>query len=719
MIENLDVDILEEKQNKILGLINSDEYKPMKINDIMLFMEVPLEDRDLFLSIVNKLISEGKLMLSPKGKLMTPQMLNMVYGTYVSTSKGFGFVIIEDSNEFKQDIFINSKDTNGAMHKDKVLCQIITQNTFKRPEGVIVKVVEKGYNYIIGRFEESKNFGFVIADEKNIYKDIFISKKNTKGAISGHKVVVKIIKAPTDDKKPEGKIIEILGHINDPGIDIISVIKQFELPTDFDDDVYEQIENIPAEVLEEEKINRTDLRHIQTVTIDGEDAKDLDDAITIQKLENGNFELGVHIADVTHYVKQGTALDKEAIKRGTSIYLVDRVIPMLPHKLSNGICSLNALVDRLSLSCIMEINDKGDVISHKILETIINVDKRMSYNIVNDILTNEESEHKKDNEDFLQMFKYMEELRNILLNKRIKRGSIEFDFAEAKIILDEETRKPLEIKIYDRNVATSIIEEFMIIANETVAEHYFWLELPFVYRTHEEPDLEKIEKLADFISRFGYTIKGRNIHSKSLQKIIKKSKNTPEDILINRVILRSFKQARYSTKNEGHFGLASKYYCHFTSPIRRYPDLQIHRIIKENIAGKLSENRIKYLNKNLPNIAKKCSERERIAEDAERETIKIKKVEYMQDKIGQVFDGIISGITSWGIYVELPNTIEGMVSVSSIEDDYYFYDEKNMQYFGEKSGKVYTLGNKVKVKLISANLYEKTLDFKFIDSEID
>ncbi|MDE6357337.1 MAG: ribonuclease R, partial [Eubacteriales bacterium] len=384
MIEHLGIEILEEKQNKILGFINSNEYKPMKINDIMLFMEVPINDKELFLAIINNLIKSGNLVLTQKGKLMTPKMLNMFFGTYVSTSKGFGFVMVEGDDEYaKNDIFISEKDTNGAMHKDKVLCQIINNNTGKRAEGKIIKVVEKGYNLIIGKFEESKNFGFVIPDEKRIYKDIFIPKKYTKGAVSGHKVVVKIIKEPTEDKKPEGKVVEILGHINDPGIDILSVIKQFELPTDFEDEIYDEIENISSEVLEEEKIGRTDLRNIQTVTIDGEDAKDLDDAITIEKLENGNFKLGVHIADVTHYVKQGTALDREALKRGTSVYLVDRVIPMLPHKLSNGICSLNANVDRLSLSCIMEINNKGEVISNEILETIINVDKRMSYTVVN------------------------------------------------------------------------------------------------------------------------------------------------------------------------------------------------------------------------------------------------------------------------------------------------------------------------------------------------
>ncbi len=709
--------MLEEKKEKILGFIKCKEYKPMKINDIMMLMEVPTQDKDLFQQVINEMLVEGKLFLTQKGKIMTPESLNMVYGTYTSTAKGFGFVIVENDDIYnKKDIFIHEKNSNGAMHKDKVLCQIIEDDTGKRPEGIIIKVLEKGYKHIVGTFEQNQSFGFVIPDEKRMYNDIFIPKKYTMGAVTGHKVVVEIIKQPEGDKKPEGRVTEIIGHINDPGVDILSIIKQFDLPTDFEDIVYKQVENIPSEVLEEEKINRLDLRNIKTVTIDGEDAKDLDDAITIEKLDNGHYNLGVHIADVTHYVKEGTPLDREALKRGTSVYLVDRVIPMLPHKLSNGICSLNQKEDRLALSCIMGIDKNGNVVNHQIAETIINVDKRMSYTIVNDVLTNEDSCYLEDNKEFLNMFKTMEELRNILLQKRIKRGAIEFDFEEAKILLDE-NRKPIEIKLYDRNVATSIIEEFMLIANETVAEHYYWLELPFVYRSHEEPDIEKVEEMAEFISKFGYKLKGSNIHSKAFQKLLDKAKGTPEEMIISRVVLRSFKQARYTFRNEGHFGLAANYYCHFTSPIRRYPDLQIHRIIKENISGKLDEKRINTLSKKLPDVCLKCSTRERVADDAERETCLVKKVEFMEDKVGQIFEGVISSVTSWGIYVELPNTVEGMVSPKTIEDDYYYYDEKNMQYFGEKTGKRYCLGDVVKVKLVDTNLYERTIDFKFVNDE--
>lgn len=711
---DIDENILEEKKQKILGFVTDEQYKPMKINDIMLFMEVPSTDTYLFEQIVNQMLLEGNLVLTQKGKIMTPESLNLVYGTYSSTSRGFGFVIVESDGIYnKRDIFIHEKNTNGAMHKDKVLCQIVENNTGKRPEGIITKVLEKGFKHIVGTFEQSKSFGFVVPDEKKIYGDIFIPKKHTLGAVSGHKVVVKITKQPENGKKAEGKITEIIGHINDPGVDILSIIKQFDLPTDFEDIIYKEIENIPSEVLQEETTNRLDLRNIQTVTIDGEDAKDLDDAITIEKLDNGNYKLGVHIADVTHYVKESTFLDREALKRGTSVYLVDRVIPMLPHKLSNGICSLNAQQDRLALSCIMEIDNNGDVINHQIAETVINVDKRMSYSIVNDILTNENSPYLQENKDFLPMFKTMEQLRNILLKKRIKRGAIEFDFEEAKIILDE-NRKPVNIKLYERNVATSIIEEFMLVANETVAEHYFWLELPFVYRSHQEPNLEKVEEMTDFISKFGYRLKGSNIHSKAFQKLLQQSKGTPEEMIVNRIVLRSFKQAKYTPKNEGHFGLAAKYYCHFTSPIRRYPDLQIHRIIKQHLNNQLNDKKLGNLNKKMPDICAKCSNRERVAEDAERETILVKKVEYMSDKVGQTFEGVISGVTSWGIYVELPNTVEGMVCPKTIEDDYYYYDEKNMQYFGQNTAKRYSLGDVVKVILVATNMYERTIDFNLV-----
>ncbi len=699
----------EEKKAKIIGFVNDEKYTPMRAIDIALFMEVPSKDREEFNSIIDELYKAGEIDITKKGKIMTPEQMNIISGTFVSHSNGFGFVVPD--KELNGDIFVPASAVNGAMHKDKVWCRIV--NTFgKRPEGEIVRVVEKGMNTIVGTFQRTKAFGFVVPDDKKIAQDIFIEKKFSKGAVTGHKVVVKIIKPPKDGKNPEGVVTEIIGHINDPGVDILSIIKQFELPLDFPDDVYNEIENIDDEVDLSKVSDRKDLRNLQMVTIDGEDAKDLDDAVSISKLDNGNFKLGVHIADVSNYVKENSPLDKEALKRGTSVYLVDRVIPMLPHKLSNGICSLNAGVDRLALSCLMEIDQNGNVVSHEVCESLIKVDKRMSYTVVNDLLTNENSEYLEEHKDFMEMFKNLEEIRNILIKKRTKRGAIEFDFTEAKIILDE-NGKPIDIKPYERNVATSIIEECMLICNETIAEQFFWLETPFVFRSHAEPDTEKVQKLSEFIYKFGYKIKGSSTHPKAFQKVLDDAKGSPEEVIINRVVLRSLKQARYTSENEGHFGLAAKYYCHFTSPIRRYPDLEIHRIIKEYLTGNLNEKRTRALDKKVPEIAKQASIRERVAEDAERETDNLKKVQFMQDKEGQSFDGIISGVTNWGIYVELPNTIEGLVAVRNMEDDYYVYDEENLQYIGERTHRVYALGDKVRVKLVRANVSERNLDFEF------
>ena len=570
---------------------------------------------------------------------------------------------------------------------------------------------------IVGTYQSVKGYGFVIPDDKKIADDIFISSGDSMGAVTGHKVVVKITKpAGQKRKNPEGKIIEILGHIDDPGVDILSIIRQFNLPTDFPEDVMKQTEGIPSVIDQEEAKKREDLRDVTMVTIDGEDAKDLDDAVSVEVLENGNYKLGVYIADVSHYVTENSPLDKEAYKRGTSVYLVDRVIPMLPHKLSNGICSLNAGEDRFTLCCIMEIDKKGTVINSDIKKAVINVNRRMSYNVVYDLLTNENSEYLKEYEDLMPMFKNMEKLRNILLEKRIKRGAIEFEFDEAKIILDE-NGKPIDIVKRERNVATSIIEEFMLAANETIAERFFWLELPFVYRTHEVPDEEKVEQLENFIGKMGYILKGNATHPKSFQKMLEQAKGKPEELLIHRMTLRSFKQARYTAENGKHFGLAATYYCHFTSPIRRYPDLQIHRIISQYLTGELTDKRISKYNRTLAQVALQCSINERKAEDAERETDKYKIVEYMQDKIGETFDGIISGVTSWGIYVELENTVEGMVSTDDLYDDYYIYDEDSMSYMGEHTHKTYTIGDKVKVTLVRASLIDRVIDFEFAQEE--
>ncbi|MEE1078460.1 MAG: ribonuclease R, partial [Agathobacter sp.] len=519
----------------------------------------------------------------------------------------------------------------------------------------------------------------------------------------------------TKDKKPEGKVVEILGHINDPGVDILSIVKGYELPVEFSEKIMNQVERVSNKVSEADMQGRKDIRDWQMVTIDGEDAKDLDDAVSLT-MDGDNYILGVHIADVTNYVQENSALDKEALKRGTSVYLVDRVIPMLPHKLSNGICSLNAGENRLALSCIMTINPKGEVIDHEIAETVICVDRRMSYTNVKKILVDNDTELLEEYKDFVPMFQRMETLAGILRKKRMKRGSIDFDFPETKVILDK-NGVPTEIRPYDRNVATKIIEDFMLIANETVASDFYWRELPFVYRTHENPDSEKIKKLSTFINNFGYHIHiGMDeVHPKELQKLLQKIEGTDEEALISRLTLRSMKQARYTTANAGHFGLATDYYCHFTSPIRRYPDLQIHRIIKETLRERMNDQRIEHYNQILDGVSKQSSEMERRADEAERETIKLKKVEYMERHIGEEFDGVISGVMEWGIFVELPNTVEGLVRVTELKDDYYHFYEETYEMVGEVTNKRYKLGQKVRIRVEETDKVMRTIDFSLVE----
>lgn len=704
-------ELITERKQKILNFISDKEYIPMKISELAMLLQVPPQDRDLLQNLLDSLVKEGKILKTKKEKYMLPEKLNIVAGTFRSNQKRFGFVVLDDL--LKDDVFISPENLNGALHKDRVLCKIIKEaDKNHKAEGQILQILERGVSQIVGTYEEVKGFGFVIADDKKIAQDIFIPKGKSMGAVTGNKVVVEI-KKYDEKRNPEGVIKEILGHIDDPGVDILSIIRQYELPTDFQDDVYKQLENIPNELDTKDLQGRLDLKDIQMVTIDGEDAKDLDDAISLSKLPNGNFKLGVHIADVTNYVKENTPLDKEAYKRGTSVYLVDRVIPMLPHKLSNGICSLNEGVDRLALSCIMEIDNSGNVVSHKIVETVINIDKRMSYTIVKRILEDNDEELINQYKEFIELFKTMEALCLILRKKRMKRGAIDFDFKESKIILDE-NGTPIDIKPYERNIATKIIEEFMLVCNETIAEDYYWQSKPFIYRSHDIPDEQKIIKLSQFISNFGYFIKGSQVHPKDMQKVLNQVEGKPEEHVVNRLILRSLKQARYTAENDGHFGLSAKYYCHFTSPIRRYPDLQIHRIIKENLKNGISQKRENYLNAKMPEVAKQCSVRERIAEEAERETDQLKKVQFMSDKVGQIFDGIVSGVTSWGVYVELSNTVEGLVHVTTMDDDYYIYDEQNLLFQGEHTNKEYKLGDKVKIQVLKTDMDNKTIDFCFV-----
>lgn len=707
---------MEERKNKICAYIGTDDYLPLNRDELSVLLDVPKNDRPLFKAIIDELIKEGKILETKKGKLVPLSFHSIVRGTFISNARGFGFVETEDPKQ--RDIFIPPEKTGNAMFQDQVLCRVISNDTGeKRSEGEIIRVIERGKSKIVGTFQESKSYGFVTPDEKKIAYDIFVSKENTKGAVTGHKVVVQLLKGPENGKNPEGKVIEILGHINDPGVDILSVIRQFDLPVEFPKEVYDQVESIPNCLTEEDLIGREDLRSWDMVTIDGEDAKDLDDAVSLTKTETGNYLLGVHIADVTNYVREGTPLDEEAYIRGTSIYLVDRVIPMLPHKLCNGICSLNPKEDRLTLSCIMEITPQGKVINHRITKSIICTNERMTYTDVNKIITEKDPELMKRYEPLVEMFLQMDELRKILNHRRKSRGSVNFELPEAKIVLDE-AGHPTEIKPYEKNAATNLIEEFMLVCNETIAENFYWQEVPFVYRNHENPDEEKAQQLKIFLSNLGYRIKGKGeIRPKALQKVLEESEGKPEEHIVSRVVLRSMKQAKYMADNLGHFGLAAKFYCHFTSPIRRYPDLQIHRIIKETLDGKMTPKRTKFLTRRLPDVAKQCSLRERVAVDAERETDRLKMVEFMSDKIGNVYEGIISGVTGWGIYVELPNTVEGMIYVNDLLDDHYIFEEKSMQYTGIHTKKVYRLGDTVRIKVLKADKEMKTIDFTFAENE--
>lgn len=706
----------EEKKKMIEEFVGSKGYRSMSVKEMAMVLQVPSRDKKDFREVLDALAREGKISIDLKGKIK-PLPADVKVGKYMATQRGFGFVRVEGEDD---DIFIPGSYTKSALDGDTV--QVLVKKEGgegKRREGQVLNILERGNSVLVGTYTRSRNFGFVTPDNQKFTKDIYVAKAESKGAVTGHKVVVEITDFGDEQRKPEGRVLEILGHVNDPGVDILSVIKAYGLPEEYPDDVMKQIENIPDEVEEKEKAGRADFRDLQTVTIDGEDAKDLDDAITISK-EGNMYHLGVHIADVSQYVTEGSPLDKEALKRGTSIYLVDRVIPMIPHKLSNGICSLNQGVDRLTLSCMMDINEKGEIVKHKICESVINVTRRMSYTSVHKIIEEKDEAERKEYEELIPMFELMYELADILQARREKRGSIDFDFPEAKIILDEKG-KPIDVKEYERTQANRIIEEFMLAANQTVAEEYFWNELPFVYRTHETPDMEKIQNLALFIENFGYTLKIKEdeIHPKEVQKLMRSIAGKPEEGLIGRLALRSMKQARYTTECEGHFGLALKYYCHFTSPIRRYPDLQIHRIIKENIHGGMKDKRIDHYQKLLPEVAEQTSALERRADDAEREVEKMKKAEYMEQFVGKDFEGTISGLTTWGMYVELPNTIEGMIRVADIPGDYYYYDEDLHRMVGEQTGKVYKMGEPLRIIVAGVDKLTRTIDFVLYQEDED
>lgn len=731
--------LMEERKQMLLTLMKDPTYVPMKLKELAMLLGVPKEQRKDLEEVLNELVASGKVGISKKGKYARSEVFAQT-GIFSAHHRGFGFVTIEGRDG---DLFVPPDDTGDAMDGDTVQVIIDENGRGGRAEARVLKVLKHANETLIGTFEKNKSFGFVIPDNPRITMDIFIPQGKENGAVSGHKVVVKLDTYAIRNKNPEGHVQEILGHINDPGVDILSIVRAYGLPEEFPEDVMEEVSHAPEELsadyVAEEigKNGRVDLRDVPMVTIDGEDAKDLDDAVSVSKETiNGEtiYHLGVHIADVSHYVKEGTPLDAEAYKRETSVYLVDRVIPMLPHRLSNGICSLNAGCDRLAMSCLMDIDEKGIIVGHKICESVVRIDRRMTYTAVNAILeakngteepqtdapekekSKEKAEFAKkcleEYADFVPMFLLLDETARVLRKKRMARGAVDFDFPECKIILDAKGR-PVEIRPYERNAATMLIEDCMLAANETVAEDYYWQQIPFLYRSHEKPDGEKIKRFGILINNFGYSIRLQNgeLHPKEMQKLLEKAAGSSEEALLARLALRSMKQAKYTTECMGHFGLAANYYTHFTSPIRRYPDLQIHRIIKENLHGGLTKKRIAHYEKILPEVAIWTSSRERLADEAERETDKAKKVQFMERHIGEEFTGVISGISNYGFYVELPNTVEGMVRLANLDGDYYVFDEEHYELVGERTRKKFKLGQTVKIQVVSVDRYLKTIDF--------
>ena len=717
---------MQDKEKLILEFMSEETYVPMKAKEMALLLSVPKEEYQSFTIILKNLEEDYKIRKNRKSRYSLMEKDKFYEGIFRANEKGFGFVKIEGVTE---EIYISKSNTKGALDGDKLIIEIIDNETTKNnhKEGKVVKILSHEKNTIVGTFTNSKNFGFVVPDNKNFGTDIFISKKNINKAKNNDKVVVKITKYPEKNKNAEGEIVEILGNINQAGVDMLSLIKDYNLPYEFPEDVIKEAEAISMQIDEKEIAKRTDFRNEEIFTIDGEDAKDLDDAVYVKKLDNGNYELGVHIADVSYYVKENSKLDKEAIVRGTSIYMLDRVIPMLPKELSNGICSLNQKEDRLTISVIMEINKEGQVISSNIVKGIINVTKRMNYTDVA-ILIKDEIEDKKElkivkeNKQYIEHFKRMEELARILKSRREKQGSLNLDLPESKIILDE-NGIAIDIKKYELTFANEIIEQFMLTANETVAERFFWLEAPFIYRVHEVPDEEKIDELNKFLFNFGYKIKGSkdNIHPKAFAEVLENIKGKPEERIISNLILRTLKVARYEKENKGHFGIASKYYCHFTSPIRRYPDLFIHRMISKYLEKNYNvddEFKDKYEGE-ATSYAEKSSEREKIAQKVERDSVDLKMAEFMQNKIGEEYEGIVSSVTSFGIFVELENTVEGLIRFDDLGNDYFIYDENKKTLLGERTKISYKIGDKVRIRVKNANKILRQIDFEIVENSYD
>ncbi len=718
--ENID---FQDKCDIIYNLICDDLYVPMKAKELAILLNIQKGERDELHKVLDTLIKRGKIICTKNGKYIKSgdekEPLNnnnkvssndRITGIFTPNQRGFGFVRLDDTLE---DVFIGKDYVNNAFTGDKVLVEIFSKTKGEKREGRIIEIINHEVTSVVGTYEKSNNYGFVICDDNKITTDIFIPQGKDMRAVSGSKVVVQITRYAKKNNKPEGVITEIIGHKNDPGIDILSMIKAFNVPVEFPEKVINQASRVSKPVSDADMLGREDFRDVLMVTIDGADAKDLDDAVSVSY--NGtNYTLGVYIADVSNYVQENSALDKEAYKRGTSVYLIDRVIPMLPHTLSNGICSLNQGEDRLSMCCIMTIDGEGNIIDHKICEGVVNVNYRMTYSDVSAILDGDKELSDKYS-DVTEMFYHMHTLSSILRNKRRRRGGIDFDMSETQFVLDD-SGNITDIKPYIRDKASLIIEDFMLAANETVAEDFFWRESAFLYRTHGLPEEEKVRKLKAFLAKFGYTLKGdaAKCHPKEFQKLLEKSKGKEEEMLISRLTLRTMQQAKYTPENLGHFGLAAKYYCHFTSPIRRYPDLLIHRIIKEHLRGRYDEPKKEHFTSVVATIAPNVCKTERRAEELEREVEKLKKVQYMHGFLGEEFEAVISSVTQYGFYVELVNGIDGLVHISTLKDDYYHFNENDYELIGERTNKRFSLGMNVKVVLVSADEDTRTIDFELV-----
>ncbi|ADQ14305.1 ribonuclease R [Halanaerobium hydrogeniformans] len=709
-------------RSELLRKLREDVHKPLSKKEIYKKFDISRDQQQLFSELLDDLLESGYIYQNEAGLLGIPEKFNLIAGRIEKTASGNAFLIPDDPE--KDDIYISSANMNGAMHNDKVFVRLVRSSRGKSQAGEVAEIIERVNKTIVGNLEKYKNYGFLIPDNKRICNDIFIPPDALNGAQNGHKVVAKITRWPAKNRNPEGVITEILGHKDDAGVDIEAIIRQLDLPGEFPKNLRNELKNIADEV-DEQSIktdeDRVDLRDLKLLTIDGADAKDLDDAVSIEKISDKKYRLGVHIADVSHYVKKGSLLDKEAYNRATSIYLVDRVIPMLPEKLSNGICSLNPHVDRMTLTVFIEYKLCGkigiEISDHQIVKSVIKSNHRMTYDDAQAIIEDKDEKIKDEYSDFVEEINMMNKLRERLRKNRFEEGSMDFNFTEVKVELDEQG-KPVKLKKRPHREAEQLIEEFMIAANRIVAAEMSWREMPFIYRIHEEPDLDRMIQFKEFIHNFGYELKGikNGVHPRSLQAILEEVRGSKEEKIIETVMLRSLKKAVYSEKNIGHFGLGVTHYTHFTSPIRRYPDLTAHRIIKETIAaGYLSKNRQDKIDAELPKIADHCSLQERRATDAERDSVDLKKIEYMEDKIGEEFEGIISGITGFGIFVELENTVEGLIHIKELKDDYYHYDQDQYRLIGERTNKIYRIGDELKIKVVNVNRDERELDFSLIE----